>query len=1361
MKLSKKNFFFLKRSSLFVITGLLLLGAITFGLATTNVALANTSDSIMQGSIGTEMVRTETSFRLAPVNPDFTKYLSDFKKRGVPKQTADGLGLGYIPAPLDTSHLKGKKISKAAVFPAAYDLRTAGKLTPVKDQGPCGSCWAFATYGSLESYLLPSETRDFSENHLKNTHGFDWGPCDGGNHFISTAYLARWSGPVDEADDPYSPDDGTSPTGLPPKKHLQQAYFVPDRSGPLDNNNLKQAIMDYGAVFTSMYYSSYYYNSSNYTYYYGGSNYSNHAVAIVGWDDNFDRNLFKTPPPGNGAFIIKNSWGTGWGQDGYFYISYYDSKIGSYNVAYTAEETTNYKDVYQYDPYGWVGSIGSGSSPTMWFANVFNAKSIDTLAAVSFYVASPNSTYQLYIYKDVNTAPTEGTLAGTQAGAILYPGYSTIKLAAPVSVSSGQKYSVVVKLTTPGYYYPCPVEYAEYGYDSSAKSNPGESWVSGDGSAWQDIFGLGYGNVCLKVFATGATGPSVTVTAPNGGERWKAGSTQTISWSYTENPGAGVKIELLKGGYVDSVITSGTPIGSEGAGSYTWTMPESQAPGNDYKVRITSTADSSYMDTSDSNFTISSINEKRVLFIHDGSDTSNKISNTSEYGYSIVREMLENEKGMIVEEQNPYPITQTTLANYHIVVFGSMLANREITQAEADALTAYVSQGGKLLLMGEWNYSTKWYNSFNKAGGPFGIKSDFNKISDPTSYLEKTTWAIISDIRPQYITNGVERFVLPSASSITVTSPATAAGYTDQDASPAGAAVLAVLEAGPGRVVAVGDSNFLNNRFMSLYNNRTLAGNIFSWLSEGSAGSSLTVTSPNGGESWAAGSTRTISWYYTGDPGAGVKIDLLREGTLDSVITSGTPTGSGGTGSYSWPIPASQAPGSAYSVRVTSTADSSCADTSDSTFSITSQPGAVMGFDPAEIKVHKNPADPYSKEFVIGVNVSGLAVGQKILSFHSIVSFDPNLLEAVKVDLPPDSLLNPALYSDVYIDNVSGRIDLNLARSDAAYPGSGGVVYKITMRAKGKGTTLVKYTLADLRDALNQPLPVSTSDCTVNITSLVGDFTGDGKIDFEDLSIFSLCWKHKAGDTGWDKALPDVPGSPFKQADIGPATGAPPDLVIQADGDVNFEDLSAFAWMWNWIRGYTAKQAGCGPCTVTLPEFGAKTESGTISDAPLLAFGSSFSALAQAVMGDGSLTTVAFEPASVTVNRAGSSTEFDISIKIDKLDEKQGVAAFHSVIKFDPWLLEVVKVRVPDDSFLNPVLVAPVEYDNTSGTIDFNLARAATTNPGKSGMVYKITMRAKKEGTTYLRFAASDLRDGRNEPIRANIGNCKITISKP
>ncbi len=98
---------------------------------------------------------------------------------------------------------------------------------------------------------------------------------------------------------------------------------------------------------------------------------------------------------------------------------------------------------------------------------------------------------------------------------------------------------------------------------------------------------------------------TLSVLSPNGGETLTAGSRQTIRWSYTGNPGSRVKIELLKGGAVNRVIKSSALKGRGGNGSCKWRIPSTQAPDTDYQIRVTSTSNNSYSDTSDTNFTIS------------------------------------------------------------------------------------------------------------------------------------------------------------------------------------------------------------------------------------------------------------------------------------------------------------------------------------------------------------------------------------------------------------------------------------------------------------------------------------------------------------------------------------------------------------------------------------------------------------------------------------------------------------------------------------------------------------------------------------------------------------------------------------
>ena len=115
--------------------------------------------------------------------------------------------------------------------------------------------------------------------------------------YISAAFLARWSGPVNTSDGPYDVHSGYSPANIPIQKHVQDIYFIPDRGGPLGDDNIKWALMNYCAVHTGTTSEGAYYNQTFHTYYYNGNVTPGHDVAIVGWNDSFDKNKFTTPAP--------------------------------------------------------------------------------------------------------------------------------------------------------------------------------------------------------------------------------------------------------------------------------------------------------------------------------------------------------------------------------------------------------------------------------------------------------------------------------------------------------------------------------------------------------------------------------------------------------------------------------------------------------------------------------------------------------------------------------------------------------------------------------------------------------------------------------------------------------------------------------------------------------------------------------------------------------------------------------------------------------------------------------------------------------------------------------------------------------
>ena len=470
--------------------------------------------------------------RLAPLNTAFVKYIRLHQAtRG---QKADGLAgprsSSLAPSPIDFSYLRDAKVQlDTATYPASYDLRKRGKLGPVKNQGHWGACWAFAALGSLESRLLPSYHATFSEDNLVLGSGFSFAnPYEvGGTSLMATAYLARWAGPISASEDAYG--DSYTPAGLTAERHVQEVLYLPPRGRPKDHAAavIKWAVKKYGAVYASLYadsgmtgsHDSSAYNAATASYCYIGAKNANHAVDIVGWDDKYSAANFSTKPDGNGAFIVRNSWGPKWGDGGYFYVSYYDTRIavlgspqGGENdlnaVFDDVEPAGNFSGIYQYDPLGWTSAVGypTGSTPdTAWFANSFIAESSDELAAVSFYTAELSSSYTVYV--SASSLPSS-TMTPCSSGSFSMPGYHTVTLASPVPLTSGQNFTVAVKLTTPGYDYPIPLETRIDGYTSGATSAPGESFVSPNGIDWTDLTTLppngqtyySSANVCLKAF---------------------------------------------------------------------------------------------------------------------------------------------------------------------------------------------------------------------------------------------------------------------------------------------------------------------------------------------------------------------------------------------------------------------------------------------------------------------------------------------------------------------------------------------------------------------------------------------------------------------------------------------------------------------------------------------------------------------------------------------------------------------------------------------------------------------------------------------------------------------------------------------
>lgn len=408
--------------------------------------------------------------------------------------------------PYKTKIIKENRIQaveKEIFLPTKYDLREHNKVTPVKDQGQIGDCWAFGAIASLESNLLTRENKeyDFSEINMA-THQHKDTLKSGGNNMMATAYLASWKGPVLEKDDPYpnpaNIENVVKKDNINPTKHVQNVIFIPDRQSSIDNQQIKENIYKKGGISTSIYLSADMRlinigreTKTQYNYYCDEVKNINHVITIVGWDDNYSKdNFYEIKPPQNGAFICKNSYGKWFGDNGYFYVSYYDKNIGKNNAMYmNAENVDNYSKIYQYDMYEWNRYYNVNNS---YFSNVFtvnNTKNIsENLKAVSFYTIKEDTNYEIYVEEDYNEYGfTKIKSKKVKEGIIKMPGYHTIKLDNSIKINNNKKFAIAVKINTPMALSTIVDDTNKYG----------NSYMNYYGDYWKKTDGL---IVCLKAF---------------------------------------------------------------------------------------------------------------------------------------------------------------------------------------------------------------------------------------------------------------------------------------------------------------------------------------------------------------------------------------------------------------------------------------------------------------------------------------------------------------------------------------------------------------------------------------------------------------------------------------------------------------------------------------------------------------------------------------------------------------------------------------------------------------------------------------------------------------------------------------------
>jgi hypothetical protein len=500
--------------------------------------------------------------------------------------------------------------------------------------------------------------------------------------------------------------------------------------------------------------------------------------------------------------------------------------------------------------------------------------------------------------------------------------------------------------------------------------------------------------IAPKCLAIGILTP-FTIISPVSGTTWEAGSKQTITWGYTGNPGSKVRLDLLQSGSYLLTIASSVSVGTSGAGSYAWNIPGALDSGSDYTIGITSTTDSSATGTSES-FTINgptitnvNINSSNGTFTagqkytiswsYTGSPGNVKIDllqNGSEY--ANIKSSTNVGKSNAGSYSWTIPATQPT-GSYTVKV--TALANSDCTNTSSSFSIAGPTITGVNINSsgGTCTAGQKYTISWSYTGSPGNVKIVLQG-STTTTTIKSSTSAGTSG-------TGSYAWTIPNAQStgsytVTVTALANADfSNTSSSFSIAGPTISKVsvsstngtLTAGqkytiswsytgnPGNVKIVllqGSTTSTIKSSTSVGQNNTgsynwtvpntqstgsnyqvtvtaLANSSCSATSSSFAisGPTITVTSPNGGETWTAGQKYTIKWTYTGNPGH-LSIELLNGTAVPQTIKSSASAGANGSGAYNWTIPKNQAAGSSYRIQVTSTANGSITDTSDNDFSI-------------------------------------------------------------------------------------------------------------------------------------------------------------------------------------------------------------------------------------------------------------------------------------------------------------------------------------------------------------------------------------------------------------------------------------------
>lgn len=521
---------------------------------------------------------------------------------------------GYVPAPHEDEYespYENYEGDELLSLESKYISSVATSI-PSRNQNPYGTCWAHATMVAAEMSAVKNGVQmssgstanssiDLSELHLAYFAGNgqevydplggldgDYNGVPSGENFMDNGgsadnaahLLTSWIGAADELSYPYNNNNDkrllsystSRSNAVDDVLHVRSYYTANPKT---DRNGVKQLIKDYGCVTTAYcalesgysytiggnsYQFSDVFNSTNNCYYLPEQNVStNHAVSIVGWDDNYSRNKFSRTPEGDGAWLIRNSWQTGnkidsdgniIGSQGryvsYFWLSYYDGSVTDSCYAFVMDPVDRYDHNYQYD-----GAMTGGSSygPTK-FANIFTAGSgSQSLKAVFFATHSANVDYTIDVYTGVtDNNPVSGIHAvDSQTGRTVYAGGHTIELDTPVDLVPGEKFSVIISVPS-GTYMDREGSSSQY-YVTTAHTEPGRSMYmsgySGNTLYWTDSSS---GDYRIKAFTVDDSSTRYSVTYDANGGAFDSGDSEYTK-SIRDGQTYGSMPEPMRAGY--------------------------------------------------------------------------------------------------------------------------------------------------------------------------------------------------------------------------------------------------------------------------------------------------------------------------------------------------------------------------------------------------------------------------------------------------------------------------------------------------------------------------------------------------------------------------------------------------------------------------------------------------------------------------------------------------------------------------------------------------------------------------------------------------------------------------------------------